>query len=497
METAAWGMQFNQHPEYKRQPKSNQVSGYPEWFGQLQFNTLTAEGLIVWNNVDKTIEALNGQYTLDLLEKLETQDSWKTDGISVTRLVSEISLETPPRGRRKKSEPEPAKEPAKPKTYYKEMVHLPPEAGPQLIELLNENKSRIVSMAEMEKKLCADAMRRLFESILDFQRKHEVEQLDLSNRQFQWVSNKPNRWVCQNLSAEGHVCLDETKLFWCACVERQKRIEKSGHVKEFSSAIEWAETELINLPAQPEPTAPALFSFDAQSRKAMKVRLKDKLQSSPYWIDPSIIEPSRPSYKVLIEVDAAPVTFEIITTRCGDTIRLNERFPGQSKLAATISLDRDQFDFEQPLGDHSGWYLITSVTTFYQDNSVAEQSQKIWSQSRITQQFKEKHIRRARYGYEEVETGYKIYLGACENPDDSWRIPETRGEHMEGVAMRQSICYSLDVDDFRDFLGLPTKYASDEDLLETMHETRARSRYIAEETKRESKMWLAQHAKLS
>ena len=123
--------------------------------------------MIVWNNVDKTIEALNGQYTLDLLEKLETQDSWKTDGISVTRLVSEISLETPPRGRRKKSEPEPAKEPAKPKTYYKEMVHLPPEAGPQLIELLNDpdpEKSKRVTEAMLQmKKFDIQTLRQAYE----------------------------------------------------------------------------------------------------------------------------------------------------------------------------------------------------------------------------------------------------------------------------------------------------------------------------------------------
>jgi hypothetical protein len=98
-------------------------------------------------------------------------------------------------------------------------------------------------MAEMEKKLCVDAIRQLMKSVIEIQRRHEVEQMDLSNRQFQWVSNKPNRWVCQNVSAEGHVCLDETKLFWCACVERERRIEKSGHFGYCSKAIEEREAK--------------------------------------------------------------------------------------------------------------------------------------------------------------------------------------------------------------------------------------------------------------
>ncbi|HSK65969.1 MAG TPA: hypothetical protein VK888_03505, partial [Anaerolineales bacterium] len=142
----------------------------------------------------------------------------------------------------------------------------------------------------------------------------------------------------------------------------------------------------------------------------------------------------------------------------------------------------------------SAWCLITSLTTFYQETSAADQSQVIWNQSRITQQFREKNIRRARYGYQEVETGFHIYLGACERPDDPWCVPETRDEHMERLALRESICYSLDVTDFRDFLGLSTEDVTDKELLETMHETRARSKYLVEEIKRESRFWLAQHS---
>jgi hypothetical protein len=307
-------------------------------------------------------------------------------------------------------------------------------------------------------------------------------------------NNAPNRWACYNLISEGHVCLSETKYHWCACIKTQQKQEKTKYFNKFAGAIEWVEMELLNLADHPDTeTKPSLF-HDEETRRANRLRLRDKLQSSQFWIDPSVMEPSRKSYKVFFELEAAPTTFETLTTTCGDKIRINERFPGLSKLAGLMNLDRFQFDFQQPLGDRSSWYLITSLTTFYQETSVADQSQMLWNQSRITQLFKEKTIRRARYGYQEVETGFHIHLGACENPDDPWWVPETRDEHMESLALRESICHSLDVTDFRDFLGFSTVDVTDKELLETMHETRARSKYLADEIKRESRFWLAQHS---
>ena len=492
MNRDSWDIRFNQYLAHMRFSKLEKLPDCPDWFEERQFNTWQEEGLIVWNNIDKKIEALNGSYILRLLNQLESRDNWKTEGISVTKLVSEISLEIPPRGRRKKTEQKLSTESKNSKTYYKEMVHLPPEAGPELIELINKNKAVITNMAEREKKQFNDAMHQLIEWAMEFSRKEEVEKFDFNSRQFQWLSNTPNRWICQHLKTEGHVCVDGTKQFWCACTKRQRKMEKSEYFQEFSSAIEWAEAELIKLADEPEQPESS-FPHDEESRKAILALLKHKLRESQFWIDPSVVEPSRISYKIFIEIEAAPTSFETITTRCGDTIRVKERFPGQSKLAMIINLDRDQFDFEQPLGDNSDWHLITSLTTFYQENAVADQSQKIWNQSKITQQFKEKNIRRARYGYQEVETGYKTYLGVCDNQDNPWRIPGTRDEHMERLALQQSRCYSLDVHDFRDFLGFSLEDSTDEHLLETMHETRARSKYIPEGAKIKRRIWLSQH----
>ena len=112
------------------------------------------------------------------------------------------------------------------------------------------------------------------------------------------------------------------------------------------------------------------------------------------------------------------------------------------------------------------------------------------------QQFKAGKIKRARYGYKEVETGYVVFLGACEKPEDSRQQPKSRKKYLETEALRESICYALDISDYRAFLGLSVKEASDERLLKAMHKVRTRSKYLPEEVRRESKIWLAQHEPL-
>jgi hypothetical protein len=55
------------------------------------------------------------------------------------------------------------------------------------------------------------------------------------------------------------------------------------------------------------------------------------------------------------------------------------------------------------------------------------------------------------------------------------------------------LSYALDVNDYRDFLGVSTELINDEQLLEFMHKTRSDSKLIPEETRRESLVWMAQH----
>ena len=87
-------------------------------------------------------------------------------------------------------------------------------------------------------------------------------------------------------------------------------------------------------------------------------------------------------------------------------------------------------------------------------------------------------------------------LGACGQADHVWREEENRGEFMERKALRESLSFALDVNDYRDFLGLSAELMSDDRLLESMHETRSDSKFIPDEARRESLVWLAQHKPL-
>lgn len=154
------------------------------------------------------------------------------------------------------------------------------------------------------------------------------------------------------------------------------------------------------------------------------------------------------------------------------------------------------FKIEQPLGDHSDLYRITSLTTYYKESAAAEQAQRVWDQSWILRQFKSGQIIRGDFVYQEVETDFTVYLGACQEAGEPWHEEEDRTAFMEWKALSESLSYALDVNDYRDFLGVSTAFISDERLLEFMHQNRVESKIIPVEARRESMIWLAQHERL-
>ena len=91
----------------------------------------------------------------------------------------------PPRRKRKKGEPEPQAEKTKAETVYEEILHLPPEAGPELIELLESEKHILSQMAELEKKRFQEPMQQMWESIMEFSHKQERSKFDFKARSFE------------------------------------------------------------------------------------------------------------------------------------------------------------------------------------------------------------------------------------------------------------------------------------------------------------------------
>jgi hypothetical protein len=273
--------------------------------------------------------------------------------------------------------------------------------------------------------------------------------------------------------------------------------EKSGRFLEFKEAVEWVEKEIVDLANQPAEAGWQSQIRPHEQIEADRIRLTKKLFNGPYWIDPLVIEPKKITYQVMIELEANPITSKTYESDCGDVIHYDKRYPTPSKLAITLGFDIGQFKIEQPIGENSDWYQIFSLTTYYQETAALQQAQKVWDQSQILQQFKAGQISRARYGYREVETKYTVYLGACENPEELWEQPIPRKEYMELEALRESLCFALDLNDYRDYLGISVGLMSDDQVLAGMHAARMRSKYLPEEIRRESKVWLAQHEPLT
>jgi hypothetical protein len=166
-----WGLRFNEHPNYQRVPKGQKPEGCPEWLSPHQIPIWQEQGLIIWNNTDKKIENLRGTEAARLLIELTTQNAWKSNGVSVTRLVHRLELNLPSRKKRKKDEPEPKVENPKSEDVYEEMVNLPPEAGYELIELLESKKQIISHMAEQEKQRAQEARRQVWDILLELSHK--------------------------------------------------------------------------------------------------------------------------------------------------------------------------------------------------------------------------------------------------------------------------------------------------------------------------------------
>ena len=64
MPKSTWGMRFNEHPNYQRIQKRQKPDGCPEWLESHQISTWQEKGLIIWNNIDRKIEALHASETL-------------------------------------------------------------------------------------------------------------------------------------------------------------------------------------------------------------------------------------------------------------------------------------------------------------------------------------------------------------------------------------------------------------------------------------------------
>lgn len=350
MAEAIWGIRFNEYPNYQRFHKCNKPEGGADWLESRHFHNWQERGLIIWNNIDRKIETLNGTESLKLLSELVSQDGWKSSGVSITRLVHRIELSPPSHKKRKNDESEPEVEKPKGEDVYEEIIHLPPEAGYELIELLVSRKQSITQMAEQEKKRVQEAWSQVWNLLLEISHEKELKEFDFKARSFEWQNDGVPHMICRYQTVEGRIRLREDKLFWNACIKREGHMGNSHYFVKFVEAVDWVEKEIVELANEPDVKKEGRILSDEEI-KANHIRLKEKLINGPYWIDSARMEPKRVTYKVLIDLHAKPISYKSFETICGDTYKIADRYPIPGELANDINLDVNHFQIDQILGE--------------------------------------------------------------------------------------------------------------------------------------------------
>jgi len=477
-----WGVRYNHSTGYYRR-KSNIPEGCPPWAKSIDIDHWESKGVVIWNNATQKMELLSGGEAIALLNKLRTTSQWKTEGISITRRVYQISLDNPKKSTNKKTnkiqEPEAENNKPSPTSGWidQEILSLPAEAGDELLDVLQSNENELIQMAQLEERIAKEKLMQVYDYLFDLAKKHEVSELDFNNRSFKWEpTSKADRWICQDGPNRGVVYLADHKLFWCTSVEFQGRYWQSKHdFAKLLNAVEWVEEELADLRNNSNENVDQ-YPKTKEEKEKDRALIRQELATSPFRIDPTKLEPEQVTFRIVIDLFYLPHEYKVGETVFGETYHYDKRYLPPIKLATQLNLDPDQFKIERPFGETGEWYQFLSLVSYYQDALAASQAQNVWDHSSIVQHFKSGKISRARYGYQEVETGYSVFLGGCNTPEEQpWGKTTSRAEYLVEKALRESIFYSLDVDDFRDYLGITQEIMDDEGVIRQLHEASGRS----------------------
>ncbi len=370
---------------------------------------------------------------------------------------------------------------------------LRPEQTRQLLDVLQQNEAALRQMAQVEEQARAKALSEVYGLLLKGHRQREFREFNWADRPLPWVQDE-TLWqsTCELPPNRATVIAvkDPFPLYWEVCIDRpipqQFGYNRFVHLLD---AVIWAEQQLL-LPGPEGPQS----GEEAQAASA-PVTGRQRVDLTPYRIDPLALEPERITYRVVVELDAAPEHYREVALSCGRKLRYGEGYPAARRLAAELQIDEALCGLEQPAGSNDAWHRGHSPVTYYRESVAIEQAQLMWNKSRIVTCFRRGQLlMRARYGIQEVETGYVEWLGACENPEQPWEKPLKRAEYMAQQAEELTLAHALDVDGFRTLFGPDTSQLDDEWLLRALHRRRARSHAIPAAARAESERWLKERA---
>ncbi|MBI5848515.1 MAG: transposase [Nitrospirae bacterium] len=495
----SWGIRLNKGTYGSFHPPSCSTKP-PSWLPKsYQEEWINERGVLIWDEHMRKLEDLSAGEALRLLAKLRKNDEWRKEGITITRLVTLLDVSEDPKqkrsGKKEKAEADLAlqqKQP-KPELVEEERFRLKVEVGDEVFAFLEKHEALLREMAEEDDKHRRKVLGQVYTMILGWVQTDEENKIDLAKRTLPWLRRaESHTWVCDMPPNRGTVVLDKSNLCWSSFIERPNRFKHdSPFFPDLEEALRWTEQELLTI--QNEGTE-ATEKQTLAKTEMVTVSNKSRIDLTPYRIDPGVLEPEQVTYRVLIDLTHQPEHFKTMEMSFGKLWRYDEEFPGPMRVAGELGISDIVATIEQPAGPNYGYNLIHSTAIYYQAQIATTQAQHLWDASGIQRLYKEGKITQARYGIEEVETQYCTWLGGLEDPEQPWRSPRTREQHMADWALEQTLAYALDVDGFRERLHLSPNLITDDKILDILHHRRAQSKHIPVAARTESEQWIKRHS---
>jgi hypothetical protein len=513
---ASWGVRLGPGGHWRGAPTDkNRPEGCPTWAWPQEWHRWEKKGLLVWDDVSQRMAAISVSQALALLETLHTDSSWRVEGIPVVEYSAIGGLPTTPpqesRRKTRKHKSEPGKaltgQPADQAVSNAEMleqerVRLTGQAAEEFYAFLEAHEADLRNLAEKAEQRRQELLGRVWAMITRQYWAREIDKLDLEGRALRWQrpstdsSNGP--LVCDLPPGRATLHLTGNGFFWEPVLEWPRRFEYFGPwMLSLDAALEWAERKLPALQAEAEAQAQVWELQEAQDQGELAAAARaalSKKKLARFRIDPEALEPARITYRAIIELEHAPSSFKTLPLSFGEKMLYDEQYPSSSELLASLRLNPLGTEVEDRAHGLESWYELRSTAMYYQLSVATAKAQELWDHSDVLAKFRDKQVKQARYGVEEVETGYCTWLGGCEDPVNPWPPDKSREEFLAKRALRLTLLNALDLNGYRAFLGLAKRHCSDEDLLRTMHKSRSRSVELPRKAREESQGWLAAHS---
>lgn len=135
LQESTWGIRLNEKHHSKFDIEA------PDWAKNDLGHSWYSEGIVVWDESEKTVICLNFWHAMDLLDHPRKNQKWKETGQNVSKERIEFSFELKRRKRGRKATPD-TQPPAETKKVVTRL-HLSPQQTLKLLDFLEQNEQII------------------------------------------------------------------------------------------------------------------------------------------------------------------------------------------------------------------------------------------------------------------------------------------------------------------------------------------------------------------